>query len=338
MQFQTPIVEYRNDDEYGRLIKPCHCRGSLRYIHELCLLRSRTENRRVGSMWKCHECGHQFNFKRLAIQRYISSWYTVSVLTVLFMSCVVFMLGFVADPIINIYLDPYESLIGEESIWDELEVRAVMESPVSQWSQHFAKGFISMGLVGFLKTLFFNPFQWVNLRFGGSLSSTRGTTGRNRAANISWIAIVIGVCSAFAFFYKFVQAIIQRSLQRIGNNIVDTQLPGDGDDLKPPPGWKHKFSREPPRSAAQQQTSATTSAAESIKDELQQTQKSSETSPSYSSAGKEAADDRPNEVRQSSGTQDTPVPLMSGSWVDVDGNDDDALSGVHRQGWSFSNL
>ncbi|KAK5099684.1 hypothetical protein LTR70_002235 [Exophiala xenobiotica] len=338
MQFQTPIVEYRNDDEYGRLIKPCHCRGSLRYIHELCLLRSRTENRRVGSMWKCHECGHQFNFKRLAIQRYISSWYTVSVLTVLFMSCVVFMLGFVADPIINIYLDPYESLIGEESIWDELEVRAVMESPVSQWSQHFAKGFISMGLVGFLKTLFFNPFQWVNLRFGGSLSSTRGTTGRNRAANISWIAIVIGVCSAFAFFYKFVQAIIQRSLQRIGNNIVDTQLPGDDDDLKPPPGWKHNFPREPPRSAAQQQTSATNSAAESIKDELQQTQKSSETSPSYSSAGKEAANDRPNEVRQSSGTQDIPVPLMSGSWVDVDGNDDDALSGVHRQGWSFSNL
>lgn len=93
MQFQTPIVEYRNDDEYGRLIKPCHCRGSLRYIHELCLLRSRTENRRAGSMWKCHECGHQFNFKRLAIQRYISSWYTVSVLTVLFMICVVFILG-----------------------------------------------------------------------------------------------------------------------------------------------------------------------------------------------------------------------------------------------------
>jgi len=340
MQFQTPIVEYRNDDEYGRLIKPCHCRGSLRYIHELCLLRSRTENRRAGSMWKCHECGYQFNFKRLAIQRYLSNWYFVSVLTVLFMVGVVFILGFVADPIINIYLDPYDSLMGHESIWDELEVRAVMESPVSQWSQHFAKGFISMGLVGFLKTLFLNPFQWVNLRFGGSLSSARGTTGRDRAVNISWIAIVIGVCSAFAFFYKFVQAIIQRSLQRIGNNIVDTQLPGDDDDLKPPPGWKHRSSKEPQSSTAQQQTSGTnpitehkTSAEEHVEVVPQQSRK-----PSYSGAGEEAVNDQPTEVRQNEGGQHSSIRLMSGSWIDVGGDDDNALSGVHRQGWSFSNL
>lgn len=349
MQFQTPIVEYRNDDEYGRLIKPCHCRGSLRYIHELCLLRSRTENRRAGSMWKCHECGHQFNFKRLAVQRYLSNWYTVSGLTILFMVCAVFILGFVADPIINIYMDPYQSLMGYESIWDELEVRSVMESPISQWSQHFAKGFISMGLVGFLKTLFLNPFQWVNLRFGGSLSSTRGTTGRDRAVNISWIAIAIGVCSAFAFFYKFVQAIVQRSLQRIGNNIVDTQLPGDDDDLKPPSGWRYKSSTEPQNDGPLQQPGATNAHTEQkpareepVKDVPQQSQESFATASHHTVTEEAAAVDRPTEVSQDLPARDTPTPLMSGSWLDVgttsNGNDDNTLTGVHRQAWSFSNL
>ena len=32
-----------------------------------------------------------------------------------------------------------------------------------------------------------------------------------------------------------------RTLHRIGNNIVDTHLPGDDDDIKPPTGFKHKF-------------------------------------------------------------------------------------------------
>ncbi|KAK5958203.1 hypothetical protein OHC33_000044 [Knufia fluminis] len=347
MQFQTPIVEYRNDDEYGRLIKPCHCRGSLRYIHELCLLRSRTENRRAGSMWKCHECGHQFNFQRLAIQRYLSNWYTVSILTVIFMVTVVFALGFVADPIINIYMDPYESLIGDESIWDELELRSVMDSPVSQWSQHFAKGFISMGLVGFLKTLFLNPFQWVNLRLGGSLSSTRAT-GRDRAINISWIAIVIGVCSAFAFFYKFVQAIVQRSLQRIGNNIVDTQLPGDDDDLKPPSGWKYKSKEDAESRTGQPQPGAATSDTErksppeeTTQDIPQSSQESAATAvPHVETTNIDAT--QPKEASRALPERDTSTPLMSGSWVDVDtlsgGDDDNTLPGVHRQGWSFSNL
>ena len=299
-------------------------------------------------MWKCHECGYQFNFKRLAVQRYLSNWYTVSALTILFMICVVFILGFIADPIINIYLDPYESLMGHESIWEELEVRSVMESPVSQWSQHFAKGFISMGLVGFLKTLLLNPFQWVNLRFGGSLSSARGTTGRDRAVNLSWIAIVIGVCSAFAFFYKFVQAIVQRSLQRIGNNIVDTQLPGDDDDLKAPPGWKFKSPAEPQASTSPHQPSATDAATgqksspeELTKDMPYQTHDHSAATSSQTNVEKPTAD-QSKEASQNLPVRDTSAPLMSGSWIDVSEasgtSDDSSLPGVHRQGWSFSNL
>ena len=241
LSFQRPLVEYVNDDEYGRLIKPCKCRGGMRYIHEMCLKRSRTDSIRPGSLWKCHECGHQFNFKRLTLQRYLGSTAASATLTVVAMILVMFFLGFFADPIINLYVDPYDTITGKEDLWSDIEIQNA-DRGITGWSLHFMKGLVSMGLVGFLKTALLNPFQWWNLRGTGWISARSSgttTTGRDRAANISWIAVVIGISSAFYFFYQWVQTIIQRTLQRIGNNIVDTQLPGDDDDLKPPAGWRY---------------------------------------------------------------------------------------------------
>lgn len=357
LQFQKPIVEYKNEDEYGRLIKPCKCRGSLRYIHELCLLRSRTENNRSGSMWKCHECGHNFDFKRLTLQSYLSSRVTIGVFTVIFMVFIVFLLGFIADPIINIYMDPYESLIGRESIWDELEVRSSRNSHISAWSQHFAKGVISMGVVGFLKTLFLNPFQWINVRFNGGWVGTsgtrRGVTGRDRAANISWIAVLIGICTAFVFFYRWMEAFVQRSLQRIGNNIVDTQLPGDDDDLKPPPGWKPTVASE--TQSTSEQTSAETPAASKSTNSSPTGESQIHTDQSHRTDNLPSQETTMSEERERPSAlaaeqmrpnppPRTSTPIMSGSWIEVEKSNEDedddssALRGVHRQGWSFSNL
>ncbi|KIX05473.1 uncharacterized protein Z518_06345 [Rhinocladiella mackenziei CBS 650.93] len=242
--FQRPIVEYKNDDEYGRLIKPCHCRGGMRYIHELCLRRSRTEGVRPGSLWKCHECGYQFNFNRLTLQKYLGSKTCSGILTILVMLIVMFVLGFVADPILNLYTDPYETIVGHEDFWREVDVNESKDN-LSGWARHFVKGLVSMGVLSFLRTMILNPFQWWNLRNTGLVTSRvsgRSTTGRDRAVNISWIVVVMGILSASYLFYQWVQLIIGQSLQRIGNNIVDTQLPGDDDDLQPPPGFKFEES------------------------------------------------------------------------------------------------
>lgn len=340
MQFQKPIVEYKNEDEYGRLIKPCLCRGSLRYIHELCLLRSRTENSRKDSMWKCHECGHKFNFQKLTVQRWLSSKITVTSLTIVFMIFIVFLLGFIADPIINIYLDPYDSVIGHNAIsdiWDELDVVTPGSRLVSPWWGHFTKGFISMGLVGFMKMLFLNPWQWINLRTSGSWVSGRANTGRNRAVNISWIAVAIGLATAFVVFYKWVEAIVQRQLQKLGNNIVDTNLPGDDDDLKPPAGWRYQ---EPA-----QESSADTSANASAGSAAGTSPETADTS--FTADARDSKEERPQSNVASAPTSQTTTGddpsqrTMSGSWISVDKTLDDqdsALAGAQRQGWSFANL
>ncbi|KIV84161.1 hypothetical protein PV11_06131 [Exophiala sideris] len=237
---QRPIVEYKSDEDgYGRLLKPCLCRGGMRYIHEHCLKRSRTEVARPGSLWKCHQCGYQFNFNRLTVQKFLGGSLASGILTVLAMVLVMFLLGFVADPIINFYAEPYDSVLGRENVWREVDLNE-SKGRLSNWAQHFMKGLVSMGVLSFLRTMILNPFQWWNLRNTGMITSRvggRSATGRDRAVNVSWIVILMGVLSASYFFYKSVQAIIGKVLQHIGNNIVDTQLPGDDDDLKPPPGF-----------------------------------------------------------------------------------------------------
>ncbi len=309
--FQRPIVEYKNEDEYGRLVKPCHCRGGMRYIHELCLRRLRTESVRPGSLWKCHQCGYKFNFNRLTIQKYLDSKLSSGVLTIFVMMVVVFFLGFVADPILNLYADPYETIVGHEDVWQTVSVNDPRGS-LSGWAQHFTKGIVSMGLLSFVRTMILNPFQWWNLRNTGFVSSRvsgRSTTGRDRAINISWIAVAMGILSASYLFYKWVQIIIGKSLSRIGNNIVDTQLPADDEDLKPPPGWK--FATSYPESASSTHTTPQDSDQEP--DENDETNKEKE--------------------------HEVPSPLqgaMPGTWESTAYSS--ALDDAQTQGWSFRGL
>ncbi|EXJ77009.1 hypothetical protein A1O3_10166 [Capronia epimyces CBS 606.96] len=345
--FQRPVVEYKNDDEYGRLIKPCHCRGGMRYIHELCLRRSRTEGVRPGSLWKCHECGYQFNFNRLTLQKYLGSKTFSGILTVFVMLLVMFILGFIADPILNFYTDPYETIVGHENVWQEVDVNESKET-FSGWARHFVKGLVSMGVLSFLRTALLNPFQWWNLRNTGFVSSRisgRSTSGRDRAVNISWIVVVMGVVSASYLFYQWVETIIAKSLQRIGNNIVDTQLPGDDDDIKPPPGFK--FEENSPKVIDPQPCSPDSNVAGKEKPEGLDRSSGIHSTPKHvpgQSEDSSLTHRRPRQEQISPGA-DGNVNLsestvggggMPGGWTTR--GDRSALDDAQSQGWSFANL
>lgn len=196
IQFQTPNVEYKNSDEYGRLIRPCLCKGGMRYIHELCLLQSRVEGGRADAKWQCPTCLYKFSFQRLNAQRILESRAANAGITVIVLIVLMFVLGFVADPLINLYFDPYET-IARSDYWQHIDLNDADDEP--GWFGHFMKGFVTMGLVGFLKTLLANPWNWWNWRPGGMMGGRvrTGNTGQERVVNVSWIAVVVGVCTAF---------------------------------------------------------------------------------------------------------------------------------------------
>lgn len=138
-----------------------------------------------------------------------------------------FILGFVADPIINLYLDPYTTVASGGGPTGSLLGEDI---PVT-WTEHFAKGLASLGLLGFAKfMLTLSPFQF--FRFGGSgLSGNRGGlggSGRDRMRDISWIAVAVGVATFLFAVWKSVRAWSRRTLERASERVMD--VPGDDND------------------------------------------------------------------------------------------------------------
>jgi len=103
----------------------------------------------------------------------------------------VFVLGFIGDFIINLYLDPYDVITSIPLGSQDDSSPFYLEEEDATWVEHFVKGFASLGLLGFAKVMLANPWNWWNVRrYGGGRA---GTTGRDRLANVSMIAVAVGI-------------------------------------------------------------------------------------------------------------------------------------------------
>lgn len=77
----------------------------------------------------------------------------------------IFIFGFIADPIINLYLDPYDTIT---SIPTTGLSEFHLEDEEASWAEHFLKGMASLGLLGFVKAFFaMSPWHWWQLRQSG---------------------------------------------------------------------------------------------------------------------------------------------------------------------------
>ncbi len=192
----SPTVTYDSEDpSSGRLLRPCKCKGSSKFVHEGCLQHWRHADPAYGSRnyWQCPTCGFRYRLHRMAWGRWISSSASQIVLTVAIFLLAMFLFGFVADPIINLYLDPYGTISAASKLRSKFDRQP---DDVTSWPEHFLKGLASLGLLSFVKFLFaLSPWQWWNLRSSGIMSGggRAGATGRDRLQNISWVVVIIGV-------------------------------------------------------------------------------------------------------------------------------------------------
>ena len=197
LQPKPRVVYESSDPELGRLLRPCKCKGSARYVHEGCLQSWRHADPGYGkrNYWHCPTCGFQYRLGRLRWARWISSAATQITLTLGILMFTIFLLGFVADPIINLYVDPVDTIYYTEYWESSIGEKSRPGDPSTSWIEHFAKGFTSLGVLSLIKTVLGSlPWQlWVR----SSALNGRNTT-RNRAASISWIVIVLGVLTFLA--------------------------------------------------------------------------------------------------------------------------------------------
>lgn len=188
-------VRYVSEDpELGRLISPCKCKGSQKYVHEGCLRAWRQAQPFADrNYWSCPTCKFKYRLQRLRMGQWLSSWLARAAMTVAIMAITVFLLGWVADPIINLWIDPLGSVIDVITDGDlEGLVPAYDDDEPFTWAGHFLKGVLSLGVLGFLKTFVaMGPWYW--FRWGANVGGGRRNTGRDRVQQINWAFIVIGV-------------------------------------------------------------------------------------------------------------------------------------------------
>lgn len=222
-----PRVTYESEDG-GRLLSPCKCKGSQRYVHEECLNAWRkADPMQKRNYWECPTCRYRYRLQRLTWSSWISSTAAQLGLTLLIFIASIFILGFVADPIINMYLDPVTTITTAGGPTGSL----IYEDEPSTWLEHMIKGLASLGLLGFAKFLFsLSPFQWFNVRTGSFMGgrSSIGGSGRDRLQQLSWITIMVGIITFLYAVWKGVRAWSRRTLETAGERVLD--VPGADDD------------------------------------------------------------------------------------------------------------
>ncbi|KAL4876652.1 RING finger domain protein, partial [Aspergillus karnatakaensis] len=225
-----PRVIYESSEtELGRLLRPCKCKGSSRFVHEGCLQTWRHADPGYGrrNYYNCPTCGFQYRLERLNWARWISSTLTQLLLTCIILILAVFLLGFIADPIINLYVDPIDTIYHAD-YWDSNSLSADRKAA---WFEHFLKGFASLGLLSFIQVVYgLSPLRLFNVRSSTIVRGGRGNTGRDRVSSLSWIVIVLGIGGFLWAVYKGVRAWSRRTLQKVGERVMDVPLPDDDDD------------------------------------------------------------------------------------------------------------
>jgi len=189
---RKPRVKYESTEEDGgRLFSPCKCKGSQKYVHEGCLQAWRNAGpRNDRNSWKCPTCAFEYKLERLVWGRMLSRPLVRVSLTLAILVLTVFLLGFVGDTIINLWLDPFgtiqDTVMGDGGI----PLPAYEDDEEGDWLDHFLKGFLSLGLLGFVKTLWtMNPiYYWMNRGRG-----RRRGGGRDRIEGLNLAIVIIGV-------------------------------------------------------------------------------------------------------------------------------------------------
>jgi hypothetical protein len=192
-----PRVSYISaDPKSGRLIRPCKCKGSTRYVHEGCLRAWRHADRRYSlrNFWECPTCGFRYQLERMRYARWITSTFTQILLTIVVMIVVLFLSGFIVDPVVALWLGPIEPL-------DELpkELQPLHNAP---WLVHFVKGMLSVGVISFASFPFV-PALFGNLPPTRLMAAGGRRPGRERLESMTLNLVVVGLVTVMMVGCRF---------------------------------------------------------------------------------------------------------------------------------------
>ncbi len=211
-----PSVTYESED--GRLLRPCLCKGSSKYVHENCLQAWRHSDRSLEAprFWQCPTCRFRYRLERMRWAQWINSTGKLAaagikqikqttyilikrivvqiLLTLLVIFTTVFLLGFCAEPLLNFYLDPFDSFTSWLPWPTAPKVASSHRDGQSQsWLDHLLKGLATLGVLGCVKACGALPWRIWRSRFSTGRAGRAMPSGRQRIEDVGILVLVVGV-------------------------------------------------------------------------------------------------------------------------------------------------
>ncbi|KAG0208216.1 hypothetical protein BGX28_000743 [Mortierella sp. GBA30] len=235
------------EDTLGRLISPCLCKGSMKYVHVECLNAWRARSPKRESHYKCDTCKYSFSFRRTSFARWLAHPLTVFVLTILVFAAAVFAAGFAMKLVLYLMLDEPHDFIYPVDVDDfdadqlvKLKQQMyVFKTPDSLRAvfridkTHMVFGSFFVSIIGFLQLLLSTiwmgggggVFRIGGFGLGGRRRGARGE--RQVEAGIGGVLMVVilvfGLFKSVYMTYQFVNRISRRVLAKAEMMVLEVQ-------------------------------------------------------------------------------------------------------------------
>eukprot|EP01114_Cavostelium_apophysatum_P009945 TRINITY_DN23276_c0_g1_i1.p1 TRINITY_DN23276_c0_g1~~TRINITY_DN23276_c0_g1_i1.p1 ORF type:complete len:247 (-),score=27.00 TRINITY_DN23276_c0_g1_i1:552-1292(-) len=183
-------------EDDGKLISPCKCKGSIKYVHIECLDRWRQTSSNSQSYFQCENCHYKYNFSRPSYAQLMKSKIVLHVVTLLLLVFAVIICGYLWKLV--------EFLISEEEtswkdfFWIDLS--------------HLMSGSVMVGILGSFQIFMLSGLRLSAFGFG------RGGSGRGDSL-VLMIIVAFGMLRVFKKLYGLVQTQTERALARVENMI-----------------------------------------------------------------------------------------------------------------------
>jgi len=105
-----------DDPDLGKLIKPCKCNGSIRYVHVVCLNRWRNTSTSRSAFFQCPQCRYKYHFARTYVVGMATSPLLISFFSLNLFILLVFAASFVGSFVLR-YFDNSDFTYSSYSYW-----------------------------------------------------------------------------------------------------------------------------------------------------------------------------------------------------------------------------
>lgn len=202
----------------------------------------------------------------------------VGSITALILLITVYILGFVADPIINLYINPWYAVEGGNfsftingfTVYGPALHNTPRNPPIPRSAvgvgivEHMVRGFSALGLIGFGKVLIFSH-HWIRYIFGGP--GVRRGDGRDRMGQLSWIIIIWGVVNFLIFVWGYVKNWTKHILDKIAVGVADIGSEEDDEEEEEEGAAEGKVPKKDAKEEVKQEEVKETDVKEEVIDE-----------------------------------------------------------------------